>query len=222
MTTTFCVGNVNPGEVRAEFMHGMMDLAQNPGVGDDLQFMGLYTKSPSGPYLDVARNFVVEAFLNETNADVLLFIDSDIEFSRESVRRIVGLADQYQRTVQGGFYVSLFAEHGIRPVAFEWDENNKLQPISMPTELDWCQPVDVVGTGFMAIHRSILEEMFPKFGYPSPWFAEEVMHGSAMGEDVTFCQRVIHALGVQVYVDFKTPVNHIKPIKLTPTTRIEQ
>jgi len=216
MTTTFCVGNVNPGEVRAEFMHGMMDLAQNPTVGE-CEFQGFFTKSPSGPYLDVARNFVVERFL-QTDADVLLFIDSDIEFSRESVERIVGRA--HPDIVNGGYYVSAFPGKGIRPVAFDWDENNVLQPIVMPDPGLKFEDVDVVGTGFMAIHRDTLQAMLPIYGYPSPWFAEEVMHGSAMGEDVTFCQRVIHGLGRDVVIDFRAPVNHIKPIKLTPSTRI--
>jgi len=219
MTIKFCVGNVNPGEVRAEFMHGMMDLVQNPTLGD-CEFQGYYTKSPSGPYLDVARNFVVQRFL-ETDADVLLFIDSDIEFSRESVEHVVEHC--HPETVNGGFYVSAFPGKGIRPVAFDWDENNILHPIEMPADDGpYGADVDVVGTGFMAIHRDTLNAMIPIYGYPSPWFAEEVMHGSAMGEDVTFCQRVIYGLGCDVVIDFQAPVDHIKPIKLTPTTRIEQ
>ncbi len=217
-TVKFCVGNVNPGEVNAFFMHGMMDLVQNPVLGN-VEFQGYYTKSPSGPYLDVARNFVVQKFLDDTEADVLLFIDSDIEFSREAVEGVVHHS-HYTGCVSGGWYSNLFPGIGVRPVAFSWDED-KLIPIDTP-DVDLSFPVDTVGTGFMAIPRQILLDMVPIFGYPSPWFAEEVMHGSAMGEDVTFCQRVIHGLERTVWFNPLIRVNHIKPIKLTPFTQIKE
>jgi hypothetical protein len=203
-------------------MHSLMNILQAPTGPNGVQFSGYLTKTPCGPYLDVARNFVVQSFMNQTTADVLLFIDSDIEFTREAAFKVVDRAAEMDQVV-GGWYSSNFLDAGVRPVAFEWDAENILTPIKNPKPKHHhkVKSVDVVGTGFMAIPRSILTDLRKIHDLPSPWFAEEVMFGSAMGEDVTFCQRVIHNLKRKVYVDFSVQVNHIKPIKLTTTTTIK-
>lgn len=215
--TSFCLGNINPGEVRAEFMQSVLGVMTSPRP-DDLELVEFITKT-HGPYLDVGRNFVVQRFLSGTDADVLLFVDSDMEFTPGDVHGIVRKCSAAQPVI-GGMYVNWFADFGVRPVALDWvevDGQRRMDPIELPDPDGGPVPVDCVGTGFMAIHRSLLDRMTEVFGHPMPWFAEVVMHGSQMGEDVTFCQRAIH-LGHPVVVDPSITVGHHKTQLFHPST----
>jgi hypothetical protein len=212
--TLFCVGNIHPGVVRTEFMQSMIGLLQQPKHDSYGTVLAEFITKDSGPYLDVARNYVVERFL-ATDADVLLFVDSDIEFDPEQAHRIVAEVSAVAPVV-GGRYDNLYSS-GMSPVAFRWsnDDIPVMAPIGSLDDLSGLVSVDCVGTGFMAIHRTMLERFATLFHAPSPWFAEEALHGAQMGEDVTFCQRAI-ALGYPVYLDPRVEVAHYKTIKIHP------
>lgn len=216
---TFAIGNINPGTVRCEYMQSVIGVIQHPRHehpdGQTTRFAELLVKV-HGPYLDVGRNYVVEKFMG-TDLDVLLFVDSDEEFLPEQAHEIVAKVSP-QRPVIGGYYVNHFAEFGVRPVALNWNMDGKaaqMFPIDLLGPDDGLVQVDCVGTGFMAIHRSLLEQMSSTFDAPCPWFAEVALGGSQMGEDVTFCQRAI-ALGHPVFVDAEVQVAHHKPIRFHP------
>lgn len=198
----FCVGNINPGTVTSAYMTSILALMQDDTTIDLVtrhgvrRFEQLIVNSPAGPYLDTERNVVVNRFMG-CDADVLVFIDSDIAFAPDDVYRLVDLCTP-DTPVVGGWYDNHFPDHGTRPVAFNWSQpadadRPKLTPIDYPDE-DTSQlamwPVDVVGTGFMAIHRSLLSAMTDIYDAPVPWFAELALWGQQMGEDVTFCMRV--------------------------------
>lgn len=74
--------------------------------------------------------------------------------------------------------------------------------------------VDCVGTGFLAIHRSLLVEMEATYAQPLPWFEEPVRDGVHYGEDMGFCLRVMD-MGYPVLVNRACTVLHHKTIKLT-------
>lgn len=211
--TTYSLGTIHPGSVATEFMQSVIGLLNDPGDGD-LKLDELILKE-SGPYLDVARNYVVERFMAGTS-DVLLFVDSDVIFRPEQARAIVAKVSEAEPII-GGMYVNHFTDHGIRPVALTWekvDDQPQMVPVELP-DTDDLVSVDCVGTGFMAIHRSLLERFKTIFHAPCPWFAEEAMNGSQMGEDVTFCQRAVH-LGYPVFLDPSIRLDHLKTIRLTP------
>lgn len=213
---TFAVGNINPGSVRFELMQSILGLMKAPTDNEHgTRFVELISKV-HGPYLDVGRNFVVERFL-QSDAEVLLFVDSDMEFAPEQAHRIVASVSE-DRPVVGGIYTNWFAEHGVRPVALNWNLESsppQMVPIPMPSDGDGLVEVGCVGTGFMAIHRSLLDKMTNTFDAPCPWFAEVALGGSQMGEDVTFCQRAI-ALGSPVFVDTDLRIAHYKTVRFDP------
>lgn len=238
----FCIGNINPGNVRFEFMMSMIRLIQDDrkvapdwDAGEEVRaFEQFIVNAPAGPYLDAERNVVVNRFM-QCDADVLVFVDSDIAFKPSDIYSLVALCTESDPVV-GGWYENDFPDHGRRPVAFNWsqpegEDRPKLEPINWPT-LDSITlepfPVDVIGTGFLAIHRTILDAMIDIYDAPTPWFAELALWGQQMGEDVTFCMRV-KSMKKSGNPDDDTddfyrvlfapiPVTHYKSIAITPST----
>lgn len=209
---TFVIGNINPGQVRAEFCTSMVRAVQHDW-GPDLRLVHFFAKH-AGPYLDTERNNVVAMF-NATDADVLLFVDSDLEFTPEDVAKVVAAADPLR--IVGGAYYNQYPE-GLCPVAYEWRHDDELgvenlKPITRT--LTGLAEVDAVGTGFMAIHRDTLRLLADHYLNPTPWFAELPIRGIQMGEDLTFCCRA-KALGVSVFVDMDVNLTHYKTAAVHP------
>lgn len=73
--------------------------------------------------------------------------------------------------------------------------------------------VGAAGTGFMAIHHSILDTLEAHHALPLPYFDEPVVNGVHLGEDMAFCHRV-RTLGYPVLVNRACVVLHHKTMKL--------
>lgn len=218
-TNTVILGNINAGELRVEFVVAMQQsLTSTPDSPAVLS--GTLFKT-WGPYLDDSRNFVVDAFLRDTDIDVLLFVDSDIGWDKEHVSELVHHIN-LERPCVGGLYYSGMADKGqgtpgIYPVAYNWGTHSETkQPFLIP--LDDSQfgdqdliKVDGIGTGFLAIHRSLLLRMVDEFPGTQPWFAEEDFQNVHHGEDFTFCLRLA-SIGVPVYLAPKVRVRHHKVV----------
>lgn len=126
------------------------------------------------------------------------------------------------------------AEDRVGPVAYEWVQRDDLhgELAGVPTWTfrrlsrkslaaldgrgigaeDVCE-VACVGTGFLALHRSLLDHMREVYPEPLPWFDEPVRDAVHYGEDMGFCLRV-RDLGYPVLVNRAcTPLHH-KTLKL--------
>lgn len=125
-------------------------------------------------------------------------------------------------------------EDRVGPVAYEWVTVDNLlgEKAGVPTSTfrrlsrkalaalpgdgfagdDICR-VACVGTGFLAIHRSLLIHMESVYPQPLPWFEEPVRDGVHFGEDMGFCLRLMD-MGYPVLVNRAcTPLHH-KTMKL--------
>lgn len=208
-----CIGNINGGELRVEFVQSLW--AARVGISPVARS---HLFNTWGPYLDDSRNTIVEAFLTQTDEDILLFVDSDISFTPDDVSELTNLVND-DSPVVGGLYYSGFGRDGIgyAPVAYTWGSHPETKQRFMcqltgdfsearPSEL---VKVDAIGTGFLALHRPLLESMGNHFGKPQPWFAEENYEGVHHGEDFTFCLRLAE-LGIPVYLAPHVRVKHLK------------
>lgn len=203
---SFSVANINPGTVRSEYMVSILALLQRErGLSETIdpqtprvRFDQFYSHF-AGPYLDDERNRCVLWFLEQTQSDYLVFIDSDIAFEAPQPYELVELAHRESLAVLSGLYFSGF-NTGLAPLAYHWlqDDADAMHLVQhtykeviahdSPT-----MPVGATGAGFLAISRALLLDMKGSWNACTPWFAEIDFNGTHLGEDMTFCVRAAHA-----------------------------
>lgn len=144
-----------------------------------------FLSAESGPLLSRARNQVCEAFLAHTDAGHLLFADSDMHFTPQDVLALY----EAQKPIVGALYYGVQRDDmSTFPVALT-KQDGVFKPL--PAEEipeHGCRRVDAVGMGLTLIKREVLESLDVNSTLLQP-FAETVMEGRAVGEDVTFCLR---------------------------------
>lgn len=176
---------------------------------------------PGGHYLDQARNQCVDTFL-EGDDEWLLFVDDDQKFKPSDIDTLFAKATDEHRVICG-WYLSTMHGGGLQPVVFGWGPHEKYgehfvtvtttQIKEAPRDDQGYITVEAAGTGFMAIHRSMILEIRERWPLPTSPFAELVIEGVHCGEDLTFCARV-RRLGYNVYVHPDVHVGHVKTLLL--------
>lgn len=181
-----------------------------------------------GHRVDRNRDKIVKAFLEEQDKpDWLLMLDSDMRHHTMAPSRLMA----HKVPVVGALY---FHRGRHDPLVFvesdtmedEWGRDIRMWEFMRQEVFDFLEGAglpyaddaftidgygepllecDAVGTGCMMIHRSVLEAMEP------PWF--EYRTGSE-SEDLTFCYRVRHELGLPVYCDLSTICGHYEMVPL--------
>ncbi len=215
-------GTISPGAVRIETVTsvlGAMDKETAPSPITD------WIIQACGPYLDDGRNRIVLNYLALDPAehpDVLLFIDSDIMFTASDVHAVVSECSPDTPVVggaycspQGGRYYVVAYDYvdGEPGSVFEGMRTFRSIPVDDVRDEKGLREVDGLGTGFMAIHRSLLHEMEGRWEAPQQFFAENVVGGVHLGEDLCFCLRVKH-MGYPVILHQGAKVTHFKTVGL--------
>jgi len=154
--------------------------------------------------ISAGRNGIVQEFLNKTNADYLMFVDSDTQFPVWGIQRLISR----NVDVIGGIYYHKEGSHS--PTIYKLREDGFFRSYSEFDIFDEPFEVDGIGTGFLLIKRAVLERFTPDvvkligtpfgFGY-APDGVEE-------GEDLSFCRR-IKKLGVKVWADPTIMLGHV-------------
>lgn len=133
----------------------------------------------AGSIISQVRNRLVRNFLN-TDADRLLFWDSDIVPELLFISRILGDSDICAAPcrVKGSIDLNI----------------GKVKDDRVHRQTSLNGSFDVVGTGLMMVKRSVFETI------PAPWF-EVIDHanGEALGEDFNFCLKA-RDLGLSISV----------------------
>lgn len=193
------------GAVDPFFLQSIVQLIHQPPC--HIQFAPLVGDS----LVSRARNTLTAQFLR-SDCTHMLFIDSDLIFSCDHIRRIMS----HPEPLVGGLYPK--KQQG--DVA--WVINTHINP-PPPTERG-LQEVRYVGTGFMRIARHVFEDMIIG-GAVQPYKPDHAeateydfwsvgvypIEGSPRGrylsEDWYFCQRWLD-LGGQVYADTRIVLKH--------------
>lgn len=220
-----CIGTPFYGEtVNVQYMESLMKThiyfakAGIPVINIFLYNCSLITK---------ARNDIISQFLNNTDLDYFIFIDSDMSFKPEDILKLMN----YDKEVVGATYPkkSLNWTEIQRAINYNLAESvgelitktseytvydtNKLN--KKPKKL---MEVRRLGTGFMLIKRSLLLKMkkhFKKLIYKMEdskskgiaIFESEVKNGEHLSEDYAFCERV-REVGVKILIDPKIHLGH--------------
>lgn len=161
-----------------------------------------------------ARNRLTADFL-ETNCTHMLWIDTDLVFSKEHVDRMMS----HQEEIVGGCY----PKKQVGDV--QWVLNVLDPPNESVVRSDGLQEVKYVGTGFMRIHRSVFERMIQERGQDMAYRCDSTgrleydfwkvgvcrfTDGTAryLSEDWYFCQNAID-LGYRIWADTRTVLKHL-------------
>lgn len=218
---TVLFANNNPGTVRNELFASFVRLSQFDLTEEGGGHIGGFMTHQSGACISIFRNQVVEIFLNETNLGWLWFVDSDIDLKPDTLKRMMEVADPETHPIVAANYFMYVGNRNICPSPFYRkkfpDGTVKMAPIWNIND-DWPRDTlvkcDGAGMGCTLIHRSVLEAMKAKYGFPEPWFAQENIGGVVHGEDLTFFHRA-GEMGYPVYVHTGIEVGHAKTLILT-------
>ena len=206
-----CIGMVNNGTIDALLAMDLIHIAREKDGHFDHMVqvgnVGLTTRS---------RNVVVKTFLETTNANWLLMIDSDERLSLDTWHKLIDAAHDKDRPIVSGLVFAAFfdGDDALRPVPtiYTMDLEKGLQPIDSYPENQLIE-VDAVGTGCILIHRSVLLEMqkqaTPNQGKNWAWFVEGAIDGTYFGEDLLFSKR-LKSMGYKIHAHTGAILPHHK------------
>ena len=206
-----CIGMVNNGTIDSLLAMDLIHIAKEKDGHFDHMVqvgnIGLTTRS---------RNVVVKTFLETTNANWLLMIDSDERLSLDTWHKLIDSAHDKDRPIVSGLVFAAFFdnEDALRPVPtiYLMDSEKGLQPIDGYPENQLIE-VDAVGTGCILIHRSVLLDMqkqaTPNQGKNWAWFVEGAIDGTYFGEDLLFSKR-LKSMGYKIFAHTGAILPHHK------------
>jgi len=139
------------------------------------------------------RNEFAKRFV-ETDADYLLFVDTDMTWGTLGFNPLDNLIS-HDKDIVGGLYFTR-GKTGTHPVYNPWVVGE------LPTGI---KEVNEVGTGFMLISKKCMEKILDNHKFP---FMPMEHNGDYLSEDYAFCKRA-RDLGFKVFVDGKVRLGHI-------------
>lgn len=202
-----CVAYASPGTVSTCFTRSLLSLlnARNSGL---LKAEIRIVDVEGGPLIGKMRNILAEEFLKfHPPMTHLLMCDTDMEFTYEDVNALLAA----KRAVVGGIYIGRLPQVGdLHSVAMKKHEDGVYRPIPMeklpgPGEII---AVDALGMGLTLIERKVIEKLKPDHVQLWP-FAETVIEGRGVGEDISFCYRAKEA-GFNIWLSGDARAGHAK------------
>lgn len=217
---TVAIAYIHPGSVSSYFTESMLatlfwDVGQDKLGTRPRRIANVYQEWSSAN-VAASRNTVTQRFLDRNDADWLLWIDSDMQWSPTAVDMLLDVADPAERPIVGGLCFGM-SQDGLFPTIYQFaDIDGTLTTIRIREyERDALVRCAATGAAFLLIHRGVLQAMADKcFNAAFPFF-QETQHGDQpVGEDITFCIRA-GLLGYPVFVHTGVRVGHHKSQVLT-------
>ena len=207
---------IHPGQVSSYFAESMIaSLFYDQHAGRPPRIANIYQEWSSAN-VSASRNIVTQRFLDKNDADWLLWIDSDMQWSPFDIDVLLDAADPKTMPVLGGLCFGMSMGKPFPTIYHFAEIDGQLTTIRMPNyPKDSIFQVAATGAAFLLIHRSALKAMAERnFNEAFPFFQETQNGDKPVGEDLTFCLRVA-ALGYPLYVHTGVRVGHHKSNLLT-------
>ena len=160
------------------------------------------------------RQNVINHWLDDTDFEWMLWLDSDIVLSNEVLYKLWSNAHAVDRPVVSGVYfISKENEQSLMtpyPAVFNWVEGTDYQ-ISYVHPLpagDNLIKAGCAGFGLLLMHRSVIEKMRKKHG-TIPFFNETGIGGEFISEDINFF-RLMRDADIPLHVHTGATVKHMK------------
>jgi hypothetical protein len=198
---TVAVGIVHDDRIDAKFVQCLLHLKESH---DDVRNV-IWVEGGPGNF-DVHRNTVAAYFLEKTECEWLLTVDTDIIFRPDNLDQLLA----HDIPVVSGLY--LVNDRPIRPNGSRRNADGHLKSLTAD-DLDGLIEVDALGAGFMLVHRDVFTKVGEQDGIRGgPWYRQDALgaNGWTLEPDYAFCQRVQQA-GFPVSLDTDAFVGHVKP-----------
>lgn len=216
------IAHLHPGDVSASFAHSVIDTtlwdSQHQRRLTHNGRFGFTSQHTAAGRIASARNQAVERFLDTTDAEWLLFADSDMGWEPDAPERLIAAADPVERPVMGGlcFGAKLAGQgpaHAMRvhvfPTLYTWWDTG--DACSFEAGYEWSRGkvirVDATGAAFLLMHRGALERIREAEG--DQWFSQFHERGNDWGEDLAFCRRLMRH-GIPLHVHTGVGTSHKK------------
>lgn len=207
---------IHPGQVSSYFTESMIASLFYDRMGRRPPRIANIYQEWSSANVSASRNIVTQRFLDKNDADWLLWIDSDMQWSPLDIDVLLDAADPKTMPVIGGLCFGM--SQGMPfPTIYHFAEiDGQLTTIRMRHyERDAIMQVAATGAAFLLIHRNALKAMAEqKFNEAFPFFQETQNGKDPVGEDLTFCLRLA-ALGIPVHVHTGVRIGHHKTHVIT-------
>ncbi len=210
------VGWLDPGHV-----DGMFALSVASVYAERRTRVDSLLRIESGGLLSRGRNELTAAFMEQTDADWLLMVDSDEQLSLDTFDKLVDTVHDTERPIVAGLYFGAWPGDyypTAMPLIFKRvPDSTRFTPI-LDYPPDTVIEVDSAGTGCLMIHRSVLEafqaDATPHQGKSWCWFQDMPVNGDWFSEDHFFCSRA-QALGFKIHAHTGATLPHRKRFWLT-------
>ena len=153
-----------------------------------------------------ARNTLAKQAVTE-GYDRVLWLDSDMDFQPDLLRRLSEDMDEGRELVSGLYFKR---KAPVKPVIYQHlgyiknENDDGVTPVAVPYEdypKDSVFPIAACGFGGCLVSVDLIKRVGDKFGLPfSP--------AMGFGEDLSFCSRATQ-LGVELYCDSRVKMGHV-------------
>lgn len=162
-----------------------------------------------------ARNNLARQAVEE-NYDRMLWLDSDMEFAGDFMKRLSADLDQGLEFVTGLYFTR---KAPVRPCIYEeigyyhQEEKKEVTPVALCYEdypKDSVFEIDGCGFGGVMMTVDLIKRVVKEFGQPfTPILG--------FGEDLSFCKRV-QSVGAKMYCDSRVKMGHVGQGTVTEET----
>lgn len=199
-TEKILIGSCDNGYVDSSFFFSLTDLLTIKNYPYEL----CGNARAGGPLIHKNREAILKNWIVETDADWLLFVDSDISFTPKDLEFLCDSADSQNRKIVSGLYFTLEQRKIVfpYPAAFERGRGEGYLPLQ-EIEENSLRIIDAAGLGFVLIHRSVIQKILETYSL------SEIFVSSEFGEDMAFFEKV-REIGEDVYLDTRASVKHMK------------
>ena len=217
------VGFLHPGHYSACFAESLTDLLFHD-ISTEQRIVshphGKMGKECGSGGIVAGRNKLTKTFLDESEAEWLFMVDSDMGFSGDIIERLLQHADPYSHPIVGALCFAMKTDgrssfYGIRyratPTVYEFAETDTEVGFVPMFDYPRDQLVKVAATGTAAvlIHRRAAQAIRDKYG--DVWF-DPITHPTGpttFSEDLSFCVRVA-GCDMPLYVHTGVKTTHDK------------
>lgn len=206
------IGWLDPGQV-----DGMFALSVATIYSERRARMAALMRVENGGLLSRGRNELVARFMETTDAQWLLMVDSDEIIPLEAFDKLVATAHDTDRPIVAGLYFGAWPGE-YYPTAVPLIFNRVEGTSTFRSILDYPEneviPVDSAGTGCLLIHRSVFQK-FQDNADPRHegdrwcWFRDMPVNGDWFSEDHYFCSTA-RSLGVPLHAHTGALLEHRK------------